>query len=69
MSRKYDYYTINLPGDLFTTQQEFEDYAIDVARENARLYCIPCEWRARMVEPETIGDYEVTVKVTRIQEA
>ena len=62
-----DYYTIRLPGDLFATQQEFESYAIDVAREQARLYAIPCEWQAKMVNPESIGNCEVTVKVIRIR--
>ena len=62
-----DYYTIRLPGDLFVAQQDFEFYAIDVAREQARLYAIPCEWRAQMVNPESIGNWEVTVKVIRIR--
>ena len=62
-----DYYTIRLPGDLFATQQEFESYAIDVAREQARLYAIPCEWQAEMIDPENIGNYEITVKVIRIR--
>jgi len=62
-----DYYTIELPGDLFDNAEDFESYAIDVARERARLYVIPCEWQASMVDPEDIGNFEVTVKVKRIR--
>jgi hypothetical protein len=59
-----NYYTVNVPGDAFGTLEEVTDYAINEARERAKLYCIPCEWTARVVSGE-LGDFEIEVRVCR----
>jgi flavin-binding protein dodecin len=58
-----DYYRISIPGD-FGTETEICEQAVTEARERARLYVMPAEWAARIVSG-TVGDYEVTVLVTR----
>ena len=63
---KYDYYTVILPGDLFESMEEFKDYAINEAREKAKLYVIPCSWRVKLISGE-IGDWEIKFRVCRIR--
>jgi len=63
----YDYYTVAIPGDVFDCEDALErlaDLAIDEARERARLYCIPAEWRATLLSGE-VGDWEVKFRVCR----
>ena len=62
---KRNVYTINLPGDLADTIEELAQHAITEARERARLYCMPCEWRSKHIAGE-VGDWEVTFRVTRL---
>ena len=57
-------FTIRLPGDLFATLEEFADYAIYQAREDAEDFVIPAEWRAEHISGD-IGDNELEFKVTR----
>lgn len=74
MSRQftYDYYEISIPGDVcdggtMTDEESLEymaDMAINEARENAKLYCIPAEWTAERISGE-LGDWEVIFKVRR----
>lgn len=66
MSRKYqyDYYTVEVPGDLADTLQELGDHAINEARGRARLYCMPAHWEATHVSGE-VGDFTVTFRVCR----
>lgn len=72
MARKYryDYYTIDVPREAFEspdmseeeTDERQADCAINEAREKARLYVIPCEWRII----SQVGD---TVRVCRVRRA
>jgi ABC-type glycerol-3-phosphate transport system substrate-binding protein len=65
MSRfTYDYYTVSLPGDLFDDIDRLADYAIDTARENAKLYAIPAAWTAKHIRGD-IGDNEIVFRVCR----
>ena len=66
----YDYYVIELPGDMYDDLpkdewlERMEDHAIDEARDRALLYCIPAEWRVELLEGEQ-GDFLVMFKVRR----
>jgi hypothetical protein len=60
----YDYYKVSVPGDCDDSIEALADIAINQAREQARLYCIPCAWNAELVSGE-LGDFECTFKVTR----
>lgn len=66
----YDYYTIELPGDMFGDLPKTEwldrmaNHAIDEARERATLYVIPAEWKVDLVEGEQ-GDFNIVMKVRR----
>ena len=64
----YDYYTITLPGDMFTDLKDFGDQAIDEARERAKLFCMQCDWVASHISGEP-GDMEIAYKVTRRRRA
>lgn len=46
---KRNYYKVAVPTDAFETDQERANYAIDEARERARLYCIPATWTAKKI--------------------
>lgn len=54
---KYDYYNVNVPEDI-TDRGDREFIAITTARENARIYATPCDWRV-------MSDNGVTVRVRR----
>lgn len=47
-----DYYTVtvgpcaDLPRDAFRDDRELLQAAIDLAKDRARLYCIPASWQA-----------------------
>lgn len=60
----YDYYTIEVPGDIYPTLKWLGEVAIDEAKERARLYCIPCEWTATHVRGKP-GDAYVVFQVRR----
>jgi hypothetical protein len=60
----YDYYIIDVPGDCADTIEELADIAILEARERAKLYCMPCDWRATVIEGE-VGCFNVRFKVRR----
>lgn len=64
---QYDYYEINLPGDLFDSSdtEAFASQAIDEARERAKLYCIPATWTATLIRGTLGESFEVTYKVCR----
>ena len=49
----YDYYDINVPYDVGQDGTRLE-VAIMEAREKARLYVMPCEWTAWIVDDETV---------------
>lgn len=59
-----EHFEVNVPGDLYGTMGELADHAIDVAREQAATYVIPCQWEAKHVKGE-LGGYEVTFDVIR----
>lgn len=41
----YDYYTVNVPVEAYEDRPDMLAYAvINQAREQARLYCVPCDW-------------------------
>lgn len=69
---KYDYYEIEIPGDVFQGDSMEEQregicqQAIDEARERAKLYCVPANWSAHIIKGEP-GDTIVTVKVRRVR--
>lgn len=53
----YDYYTVEIPEDI-DDPEERARLAFIMAEEQARLYCIPCEW-------VILSDDGYTVKVRR----
>lgn len=63
---KYDYYEISLPTDLEPDDKDwFENmgqHAIDQAREQSRLYAVPCDWIATLISK---GGFESTFRVRR----
>ena len=65
---KYDYYEIDLPGDLEPDDDEWLErmgsHAIDEARERATLYVLPAEWTAELTDGDA-NTYHVTFKVRR----
>jgi hypothetical protein len=68
--KRYDYYRLTLPSDLVQLSDWTEwaaqmfDRAIDAARDTARLWCVPCEWQAELLEggPDT---FESVFRVRR----
>lgn len=73
MARKfaYDYYDIELPTDLephgIRTDRiiRLSGHAIDQARDQARLHCIPCEWHSQIVKGDIETSFSVTFRVRR----
>lgn len=57
----YDYYTVDVPTD-FGSEKERIDCAIDQAREQARLYVVPANWKVVEIDPDSS-----LVKVRRIR--
>ena len=49
MKRRYHYYVVEVPTEAYDDDKSRCEAAIDQARENARLYCIPAEWRAHKI--------------------
>jgi hypothetical protein len=60
----YDYYLVDLPGDLDITYRQMSDHAIYEARERTRLYCTPAVWSAVRIRGQ-FGDNTITFKVCR----
>jgi hypothetical protein len=56
----YDYYTVNIPSDCENNPSIRFDLAVMQARENARLYVTPCNWKL-------ISDTGEDVKICRIR--
>lgn len=54
MAYRYDYYTVEIPSDAEEDPEERFDMAIVAARDRARLYVIPCDWRLVRDDGETI---------------
>lgn len=48
----YDYYTVDVPTD-FGSKEERIDCAIDQAREQARLYVVPANWKVVEIDPDS----------------
>jgi hypothetical protein len=66
---RYDYYQIKLPCDLITPDhpdwtEGMSWYAINQARELARLWCVPCHWEAQLIEGDK-DSWECVFKVRR----
>lgn len=61
---RYDYYQIDIPGDLSDNLEDLANQAIVEAREKAKLYCMPALWTAQHVSGE-VGDFNVTFRVCR----
>jgi hypothetical protein len=55
-----------VPGDCADDIATLADYAINEARERARLYAVPAEWSARVVSGD-IGDFNVKFRVRRMR--
>jgi hypothetical protein len=60
----YDYYEVDVPGDLSDDMTVLAEQAITEARERTKLYCMPALWTATRISGE-IGDYEVRFRVVR----
>ena len=58
-------FDIRVPGDLFDNMDDFLDYAIYQAREEADDYVIPAEWTSEHISGD-IGDYEIKFRVKRL---
>lgn len=72
MSKKfvYDYYKVLIPNDLSDDPKYAASVAIDQAREQAKLYCIPCEWTATKIGQNALDDiYRVRRKRNRVAES
>lgn len=51
---RYDYYTIALPSDLVDPMpwhwfSLMCDHAIAQAKDQTKIYCVPCEWQAWLI--------------------
>jgi hypothetical protein len=62
----YDYYIVDVPGDLADTIEDLGQAAINEAAERARLYCMPCNWIAKHVGGE-VGNWYVRFRVCRMR--
>jgi hypothetical protein len=56
--KKYDYYTVEIPSDWEKNANIRFGLAIGEARERARLFVLPCDWRL-------ISDDGTRVKICR----
>lgn len=64
----YDYYEVEIPGDVFDGEDSLEQLAslaIDEAREKTKLYCTPCVWTSEKVSGEVGSSGDVTFRVRR----
>jgi hypothetical protein len=59
---QYDYYQVSIPTDLGDVE-DCAHQAIREAEDRARLYCLPCEWTARLIS----GDAESWNYVFRVR--
>jgi hypothetical protein len=60
----YDYYDVEVPGDLSDDVEVLGQQAIDEARERARVYALPADWMVTLIKGE-VGDFNVTFRVRR----
>jgi hypothetical protein len=60
----YDYYEVEIPGDLSDDLTVLAEQAITEAREKTRLYCMPALWTATRISGE-VGDWVVRFRVVR----
>ena len=65
---RYDYYTVDIPGDCADSIEELARIAIDEASECARLFCLPALWTATRVVGG-VGDWTVRFRVCRKRHA
>ena len=63
---RYDYYTVDIPGDCADDMATLADYAINEARERATIYAMPALWTARRVSGD-VGDFNVQFRVRRMR--
>lgn len=64
---QYDYYIVELPGDLEPNGpmwlNDICNHAITQARERSKLYCMPCEWTTKLVKGNAHSN--VVIRVCR----
>lgn len=60
----YDYYEVDIPGDLSDDIKVLAEQAITEARERTKLYCMPAVWTATRISGE-VGDWNVRFRVVR----
>ena len=53
-NRILEYFRVFVPEDLYDTERERLEYGIEVARELAEMFRIPCTWYAYRLEGETV---------------
>lgn len=58
---KYNYYVMDVPEDVGTLEER-SDIAINTAREQARLWAVPCEWAIVKVS----GDLLTVRRIRRV---
>ena len=61
---RYDYYTVDVPGDSGDSIFDLGFLAIRQAEERARLHCVPAKWSAYPVSGKA-GDETVRFQVRR----
>lgn len=63
----YDYYTVVVPSFIGDTLEEIERHAILIAEERAKLWCMPSDWSAMLVDGSPMKGEECIVKVRRVR--
>ena len=61
---KYDYYEVEIPGDLADDMETLEQHAIDEAEQRTKLWCMPCEWSVKRISGD-VGDWSIRFQVRR----
>lgn len=61
---KYDYYRVEIPGDLSDNMDDLYHAALVLARERAKLECTICIWSVILISG-TVGSVKVIFRVTR----
>ena len=65
---RYDYYTVDVPGDCGGSIFDLGFLAIRQAEERAQLHCVPAHWTARPIRGNA-GDETVRFQVRRKRSA
>jgi len=65
---RYDYYTVDVPGDCGDSIFDLGFLAIREAEERSRLHCVPAHWTARPISGKA-GDVTVRFQVRRKRSA